>query len=419
MARRKQVIVGSGTAAVSALRQLRAAGCDDGVLVLTMEGHAPYSPMSLPYVLLGRVGPQDIGMVADDFFDRMDATFVRERKVVSVEPAAHRISYEDGGSERYDRLLIATGSDPIVPPVLKEAGALGFHVMDDCITLERQLTGTKRVALVGAGLVAMECAAALSTRGHEVTVIAPRERVLRSAFDQEASERIVDLFTASRVRVNMRWGEAVEAERNGSATRVRFSGGNEIEADIILACLGVKPRTALVEGSGIEVDEGITVDSRMRTTLPDVYAAGDCVEASDFLTGRRRVNPILPSASDQGKVAGANMAGGSVEYEGSLPMNAFNFFDHLALSIGKVGAASDDVVIERRNGSYGRLVFTGDTLVGASFIDADVEAGVIRHLIRKKIPIGTYREDLLRTPREVGFWLMNEAERRQTVSKEE
>ena len=88
MAKKKQVIVGSGTAAVSALRQLRAAGCDDEVVVLTMERHAPYSPMSLPYVLLGKVGPQDIGMVADDFFDRMAAAFVRERKVVSVEPEA-------------------------------------------------------------------------------------------------------------------------------------------------------------------------------------------------------------------------------------------------------------------------------------------------------------------------------------------
>jgi len=419
VAKRKQVIVGSGTAAVSALRQLRAAGCDDEVVVLTMEKHAPYSPMSLPYVLLGKVGPQDIGMVTDDFFDRMAATFVRERKVISVEPAAHRISYGDGKSERYDRLLIATGSDPIVPLKLKAAGALGFHVMDDCIALESELTGTRRVAIVGAGLVAMELAAALSERGHEVIVIAPRERILRSAFDEEAGGRIIDLFTASGVRVNMKWGEAAEAERRGAGARVRFSGGNEIEADVLLACLGVKPRTALVERSGIEVDVGITVDRRMRTTVPDVFAAGDCVEAADFLTGKRAVNPILPSAADQGKVAGANMAGKNSAYEGSLPMNAFNFFDHLALSIGKVAAGGDEVLIDRRNGSYARLVFTGDALAGASFLDADVDAGVIRNLIRKKIPVGKYREDLLRSPREVGYWLMNEAEKRQTVSKEE
>ena len=200
---------------------------------------------------------------------------------------------------------------------------------------------------------------------------------------------------------------------------MRFSGGDEIETDVLLACLGVKPRTALVEGSGIEVDVGITVDRRMKTTLPDVFAAGDCVEAADLLTGQRSVSPILPSAADQGKVAGANMAGKNSAYEGSLPMNAFNFFDHLALSIGKAAAVGDDVMIERRNGSYARLVFTGDALTGASFLDADVDAGVIRQLIRKKIPAGKYREDLLRSPREVGFWLMNEAEKRQTVSKEE
>ena len=114
------------------------------------------------------------------------------------------------------------------------------------------------------------------------------------------------------------------------------------------------------------------------------------------------------------------MADKTREYDGSLPMNAFNFFDHLAVSVGRVTASrSDDVLSARQNGSYGRLVFSGDTLAGASFLDVDVEAGVIQYLIRKKVPIGPYRETLLRTPREAGFWLMSEAEKRQTASREE
>lgn len=420
MTKRKQIIVGSGTAALSALKQLRKAGCDDEVMVLTMEKYHPYSPMSLPHVVLGKMTPSDIQMVPDDFFSRMNAVFAKERKVVAVEPAAQRLSYGNGGTERYDRLLIATGSDPIVPPVLEEAGAMGFHVMDDYVALARQLTRAKRVAIVGAGLVAMELAAALATKGHEVTVIAPRERILRNYFDPEASGRIRDIFAASGVVVNLNWGEAVKADRHGDGTRVRFAQGNEIETDILLACLGVKARTDLLRGSGVGVNNGIVVDRRMSSNVPNIFAAGDVAEAYDFSSEQNGVNPILPSAAAQGKIAGDSMAGKVTEYEGSLAMNAFNFFDHLALSVGKVvSGAGDDALTTRHNGAHTRLVFTGDVLTGASFLDVDVEAGTIQYLIRNRVHTGKHREMLLQRPREISFWLMNEAERRETLSREE
>lgn len=420
MAKKKQVIVGSGTAALNALRQIRKAGCDDEVDVVTMEKHAPYSPMSLPYVVLGKMTVRDIQMVPDTFFNEMNATFVQDRKVVSIQPGTQSLLFEDGGKEHYDRLLIATGSDPIVPSVLKAAGAMGFHVMDDYFALAGQLSGKKRITIVGAGLVGMEMAAALAEKGHEVTVIAPRERILRSYFDASAAERIGGIFAASGVAVKLQWGEAAKAERQGGAIKVGFTGGNEIEADVVLACLGVKPRTAFLQESGVGVNEGIVVDRRMSTNVANIFAAGDVAETFDFFSGGSTVNPILPSASAQGKVAGDNMAGKTSEYEGSLGMNAFNFFGHLAFSIGKVRAAKgDDALDATRNGSIARLVFTGDALSGASFLDTDVEAGVIQYLIRKRVPIGKYRETLLAQPREVGYWLMNEAEKRETVSKEE
>ncbi len=420
MAKRKQIIVGSGTAAIAALRQLRKTGCDDEVLVVTMERHNPYSPMSLPYVLLGRMTMPDLQTVPDDFFERMNAVFQKERKVVAVEPKEQKISYEDGGKERYDRLLIATGSDPIVPPVLGEAGAAGFHVMDDYLALARQLTGSKRITIVGAGLVAMELAAALAHTGHRVTVVAPRERILRNYFDQEASERIIDLFTSAGVAVRLRCGEAEKAERHGNEIAVRFAAGETIETEVLLACLGVKPRIALLRGSGIAVNDGVLVDRRMKASVPNVFAAGDAAEAYDFFSGLNRVNPILPSAAAQGKVAGDNMGGRTTEYEGSLPMNAFNFFDHLALSVGKVAPdAGDEVLTAWHDGSYTRLVFTDEALSGASFLDVDVDGGVIQHLIRKRTRVGEHRETLLRKPRETAFWLMNDGERRETASREE
>jgi NAD(P)H-nitrite reductase large subunit len=420
VAKRRQVIVGSGAAALAALKQLRNAGCDDEVRVLTMESCAPYSPMSLPYLISGRVTESDIRMVPDDFFDRMNAIFMRDRKVVAVEPKGQRVVYEDGGTDRYDRLLLATGSEPILPPLLKDAGSRGFHIMDDYIALEGQLRERKRIMIVGAGLVAMELAAALAPQGHTVTVVAPRERILRAYFDQEAGQRIMNLFTAAGVSVNLKWGEAESAERHGDEVRVRFVEGRYVDAEIVLACLGVKARTAFLDGSGIAVNGGIAVDRQMRTSIPNIFAAGDVAEGHDFFSGRRKTSPILPSAAAQGKIAGDSMADRASEYEGSLPMNAFSFLGHFALSIGKAAASDVEAVVSSSpNGSYARLVFAGEVLIGASFLDVEVEAGVFQYLIRKKVPVGHYREMLIQRPREIGFWLMNEAERRETVSREE
>ncbi len=194
MKRRKQLIIGCGTAALSALKQIRKVGSEDEVKLITMENHPPYSPMSLPYVVSERVRRSDIQMVDDDFFRQMDATLLRNRSVLQVDPGNRNVTYDNGEGEGYDRLLIATGSDPIVPPMLKAAGCFGFHVMDDCLNVIDQLKNKRRVGILGAGLVAMELAVALKERGCQVTVIAPRERILRRYFDTEASRRIIGLF---------------------------------------------------------------------------------------------------------------------------------------------------------------------------------------------------------------------------------
>jgi phenylglyoxylate dehydrogenase epsilon subunit len=390
--------------------------------VLTMEHYPPYSPMSLPYVVSERIQQSNIQMVPDDFFDHMNATFLQEKKVVGIATGEHKIIYENGKHDRYDRLLVATGSDPMIPSLLKDVGGIGFHVMDDYLALVQQLKRKKKVTVLGAGLVAMELAAALQEKGHEVHVIAPRERILRSYFDIEASSRIIDLFADAGVSINLEWGEATGAERTKSDIHIHFSHDKTIATEILIVCIGVKPRVAYLTGSGIDVNEGVMVDRQMRTNIPNIFAAGDVAEAANFFTGQLGVNPILPNAVSQGKIAGSTMADQHAEYDGWLSMNTFNFFGHLATSIGKtVPSEGDEVLIEqdKGNGLYRKIICNDNRLLGAAFIDTDIDAGVIHYLIRQKTGIGPYKEMLLQTPREVSLWLMNEAERNETISQEE
>jgi phenylglyoxylate dehydrogenase epsilon subunit len=160
----------------------------------------------------------------------------------------------------------------------------------------------------------------------------------------------------------------------------------------------------------------------MRTNIPTVFAAGDVAEAADFFTGREGLNPILPNAALQGKIAGSNMVDKKVDYEGWLPMNTFNFFGHLAVSVGKaVPSEGEDVFMEKdgNRGSYKKIICKEGTLLGAAFIDTDVDAGVFQYLIRRKIDIDKHKESLVKAPRETGLWLMHEAEKKETISMEE
>ena len=191
---------------------------------------------------------------------------------------------------------------------------------------------------------------------------------------------------------------------------------------MLLVCIGVKPRISFLTGSGIIVNEGVAVDDQMRTNIPSVFAVGDVAEARDFFSSRTGLNPILPNAVLQGKIAGSNMVDKRADYEGWLPMNTFNFFGHLAASVGKVIPSEDDEVFVEKDGSngyYRKIICKEGRLLGATFLDTDVDTGVFQYLIKRKVDIDTYKEMLIRTPREVSLWLMHEAERKEAVPLEE
>ena len=212
--KKKHLIIGCGTAALNALKQIRKVSREDNVTLVTMENYPPYSPMSLPYLISGRVNQSNIQMVPDDFFDQMNARLLKNKRVVSVDPRDQKVSYDNGENEPFDSLLIATGSDPIVPPILRRAGGFGFHTMDDCLNLIQQIEGGKRITILGAGLVALELAVALKEKGNEVAVIAPRERILRRYFDIEESRLMISLFGDRGIAINLNWGEPIAAQKS-------------------------------------------------------------------------------------------------------------------------------------------------------------------------------------------------------------
>ncbi len=415
MPRRKHLIIGCGSAGLSALEQIRRLKSEDEIKVVSMEDSLPYSPTLLPYILSGKVDEANLPIRTDDYFNDMKAGFAKGKKVTQLLHDKKQVVYEDGEQETYDTLLIASGSEPAKPPIngLDENTFLGFHTIKDCQKLLEELEDKKEVAVLGAGLVGMEVATSLIERGYLVTVVEKEPCILPLYFDQETEALVRDIFLNRGAKL-LTGREVSEVHRNREKIEIGFSHSDSVSAAVLVCCTGVKARTTFLRDSGVAVNNGILVDRRMMTNIQDIYAAGDVAEAQDFFIGQRGMNPTIPSAVEQGKTAGSNMAGEEVNYKGWVSANVFNFFGNRAFSVGlstitgsgyQVFSEKDDKGMQLK-----KLVYHGDKLVGAQFLNFDVDPGLMLYLIENQVNIGDYKQILFDQPKEISRWLMLKAE---------
>jgi len=421
MGARKHLIIGCGSAGLSAAEEIRRINSEDGIRIVTAEDCPPYSPTLLPYLLSGKIDEAKLPIRKNNYFDTIKATMIRGKKITAIDPEAKDVVYEDGGREGYDTLLIATGARSSLPPIkgVKKASYLGFHTFDDCNRLLSRLKDKKEVAVLGAGLVGMEVAIALMDRGCRVTIIEREPWLLPIYFDQKAASIIGNIFSDHGVRL-MVGKEVSELSRENETTTISFSDGDVIDTEFVVTCTGVKARTEFLEGSGMTTSQGVLVDHQMMTSEKDIYAAGDVAEAPGFFDGKHGINQIIESAVDQGRVAGSNMAGVKAEYEGWIPCNIFHFFGNVSFSAGLSNPDLNSYYIltseNREKSQYKKLVYDGLHLVGAICINIDVDPGLILYLMRKRVPLDGYRKMLFEEPKKTSRWLMMESEHKGTKS---
>lgn len=409
---KKHLIIGCGTAALSAAKKIRSITREDEIKLVTMEQCLPYSPASLPYLLSERLKEDNLWVANDPLLQEWRFDLAKGKEVVGLKVDQKEVIYQDGGLERYDTLLIASGSEPMKPPIkgLETGGFIGFHTIKDSRELSKKLDGKKEVTIYGGGMVALEIATALLERGLKVKIIV-RSRIARGYFDEQGGAFIELVLRQQGAEVY--GGSKIDEIREiKDRTKIILSDGRSLDTDVLIVSAGIEPRISFLAGTGILINRGVLVDKQMRTNLPDVYAAGDVVEAFDFFFGQAGINAITPSAIQQGLVAGANMAGEKMEDKGWIPMNLFKFFGHTAFSIGLSPRPSYQVLKKKDDpsGISKEFVFQENRLAGARFIDVDIDPGILRYLIEEKVDIGEFKEELLEHPQETSRRLMLRSE---------
>ena len=402
----RYVIIGNSAGAIGAVESIRQTDQDNPITIVSDEPHHTYSRPLISYLLGGLVDESRMHYRPPDFYRKHRVDAMLGVEVVGIDTRAGVLELEGGGALAYDRLLIASGGRPFVPP-LKGAdleGAFTFTTWRDARRIDRYIADRRveSAVVIGGGLIGLKTVEALIARGIKVTVIELAERILSTIFDPTASHLAEAIL--GRQHVEIRTGTTVQEiiGRGGRVDHAILRDGERIDCDLLVFAIGVRPNTGFISpDTGIQINRGICVDRYMRTTAPNVYAAGDCVEAYDMLIDADRILAIWPLAYRQGAIAGANMAGQNKLYGGGLPMNAIGVCDVPTISVGITSPPAGDPAYEvldeydRQTLIYKKLVLRGKRLVGAMFIGDINRAGIYTGLIRDQVDVTPFKSHLM------------------------
>ena len=407
----RHVIVGAGPAGVIAAETRRAADPAADVLVLNGEPGAPYARMAIPYYLSGMI--DEAGTALRKRAGHFDALGIRVRhaRVARVFPDDGRLTLEGGGTVAFERLLLATGSTPIRPPI----EGLDLPGVHPCWTLDdaRAIIGLARpgshVVLLGAGFIGCIILEALVERGVRLTVVEMGERMVPRMLDSTAGGMLarwcVGRGVAVRTSTRITRVTPTETADDGRDTlAVELSDGGTVPAQLVVVAAGVRANTAMLEGSGIATDQGVLVDRHLRSSHPRVFAAGDVAEGPDFSTGGRSVHAVQPTAADHGRIAALNMAGREATYQGSLVMNVLDTLGLVSCSFGRwqgIAGGTGATRLDADTFKYVSLQFDGDRLIGAISLGRTDWVGMLRGLIQTKVPLGPWKEKLIADPHRI------------------
>jgi nitrite reductase (NADH) large subunit len=389
----KIIIIGAGPAGVTAAETVRTFERQAEITMLTDEPYLPYSPPAMADHFI--MGSENHFWRSADWPSQTGVTYRSDVKVNSIEPGAHRIRLVSGEELSYDSLLICSGARLYAP--LAGADLTGIYNFKSLTAAENLVskvrTGQARSAIiVGAGFIGMEIALLLCNLGVKVTQVEMLDQVMSTMLDPETAAIALSLMQSHGIDVRLKT-KADAFVGNGMANGVRLETGEVLQADLFIAATGVKPNLDLLQGSAIATNRGIKVDEHLKTNAPDVFAAGDCIETPDLLTGEVSVHAIFHNAVEQGRVAGMNLVGYQVAYEGAERMNSLK---HLGLPIMAAGEKVGDRVLREKRGSNLRTIYLIENrLVGFQLLGDIHAAGILHALMIQKADVTRLESKLL------------------------
>ncbi|MBL6959033.1 MAG: NAD(P)/FAD-dependent oxidoreductase [Rhodospirillales bacterium] len=401
------VILGAGPSGVVAAETLRKTDPDGDVLLIGGEPEPPYSRMAIPYYLTG--GIEESGTYlrkTDGHYDALGITY-QQGRAEKVTPKKGTITLEGGDTVSYDKLLVATGSTPLKPPIkgLDQPGVHHCWTLEDARNILKLADKGSDVVLMGAGFIGCIILESLFERGVNLTVVEAQDRMVPRMMNQTAGGLIkkwcedkgITVLTSTKVTELEPTGEQPDS------LKVDLDNGKSINAHLVVVATGVQSNTGFLKGSGVKIEDGIIVDNRMQSSVDGIYAAGDVAQGPD-IAGGWMVHAVQPTAVDHARIAALNMAGREARYKGSLNMNVLDTAGLVSSSFGQWQGVDGGTTVEAVDADtyrYMSLSFDGDRLVGALSLGHTDHIGVIRGIIQSGLALGDWKDRLAEDPTRV------------------
>jgi NADPH-dependent 2,4-dienoyl-CoA reductase/sulfur reductase-like enzyme len=419
------VILGAGPAGVIAAETIRKHAPADTITLVGDEAEPPYSRMAIPYLLIGNIKEtgtylrKSLTHYSDLRIDQVGG------RATAVDPKARTVTLDNGSALKFDRLLIATGSHPVRPPIpgMDSPGVHPCWTLEDARAIAALAKPGARVLQMGAGFIGCIIMEALAARGVELSVVEMGDRMVPRMMGPTAGTMIrewcekkgVKVYTGTKV-------EAIEvagdngggvigkiasaiglgsSEPAGKGLRVKLSGGQTVEADLVISATGVRPAIGFLKDSGITCLQGVLTDEYLQTNVPGIYAAGDCAEAFDKVSGKTIVSAIQPNAAEQARVAALNMVGQKADLKGVTQINVLDTLGLVSTSFGNwegVPGGQHAELTDKAGGRHLSLQFQGDVMVGCNSVGWTEHVGVMRGLVEGQVHLGEWKDRLLHDP---------------------
>ena len=384
----KYVLIGGSIACLGAIEGIQSVDKEADITVFCGEKTPLYSRPLISYRLEGKTTEDNLYFHGKDFYETKSVKALYE-KAVKINPVHKTVTGEDGESLPYDKLFVGTGSYPFVPPMkgLDDVrNKTCFYTLGEEEKLASLLTPKTKLLIIGAGLIGLKCAEGAYTHTKDITIVDLAPRVLPNATTPVVASMLEKRLKEKAIKVVL--GASVAEFSDGKAT---LTNGETIDFDAVVLAIGVRPQVALLKDAGAEINRGVIVDEGMRTSLPDVYCAGDCAEGYDAVTGQKRLLQLFPSAYSGGRIAGRNMAGKNEIFTTDCALNSTSLFGLKFTSCGSYDGEIQEVTTQE---GYKAFYVKDGYLVGYMLVGATKRAGIYTDLIAKRVPLADVSSDL-------------------------
>jgi NAD(P)H-nitrite reductase large subunit len=340
---RRFIIVGNGAAGVAAAEAIRELDRRATLVIVSDESHAHYSRPGLAYLLTRALPEAMLHVRTEEELRRLRAERIHER-AVRIHAWTHTLELESGRALSYDALLLATGAGAVLPnlPGIDLRGVVTLDTLDDARRVLSWARRARRAVVVGGGITAVELAEGFSALGLQVDYLLRKDRYWSSVLDPVESQMIEAGLVTRGVAIRPRTELSQVLGKRGKVVGVRTARGEEIRCELVGVAVGVRPRTRLAKEAGLDVDRGVLVNEFMQTGQPQVYAAGDVAQVHNPHTNTYDLSSLWGVAREQGRVAGANMAGERTVYRALAPRNITRLGGIIVTILGAVGRGQPD-----------------------------------------------------------------------------